>query len=246
MDKKLAEAIKDHFRVNFADVISSKLKKGHKLSSFKINPFAITALASGIMGQATPENVAKALLYPRVFGTSVTTTFGDMMQRLCTQHLGAHGSSTPGMDIEFDDKKDGARIVMQLKAGPNTLNKGDVKPILDEMQSAHRLLIQNRAVNIPTFAIGITYGTLDQISGHYKKIHTASLGHQPHIPIYIGKDFWERLTGDTEFYDEMIGIVAELFREEDYSKLFAQDVANLAKEIEQKCTVKGKFDLGRL
>ncbi len=246
MDKQTEKVIREYFKIEFADVLRAKLESGHKLSKFNVNPFAIAALSSGILGECTPENVAKALLYPRVFGTSVSTTFGDMMQRLCTQQLGAQASSTAGMDIEFENKKEGGRIVMQLKSGPNTINAGDVKPILDEMKTAYRLLLQNRAATIPTFAIGITYGTLDQISGHYKKIHDETIGQQPHIPIYVGQDFWERLTGDANFYQEMIGIVMKLFEEEEYSSLFEDDIQSLAKQIKEKCTVNGKFDLGRL
>lgn len=246
MNKQMSEILREYFRTEFASIIREKLVKGHALKSFNINPIAIAALTSGVLGQCNAENAAKALLYPRVFGTSINTTFGDMMQKLCTNHLGAQASSTQGMDIEFTNQVNGERVVMQLKAGSNTINAGDVKPILQEMQTAHRLLIQNRTKTIPLFAVGITYGTMEQISGHYKKIHESTIGNQPHIPIYVGAEFWYVLTGDRNFYRDMIRVVTNTFKDEDYSKLLSDDITQLAAEIDSRCTIDGIFDLGRL
>ena len=135
---------------------------------------------------------------------------------------------------------------MQLKAGPNTINKGDVEPIVREMNNAYRLLVQNRAGDrLPTFAIGITYGSLQEISGHYKKISLSSVGGQMNIPIYIGKDFWHRLTGDENFYIDMVGLFVTLFEQEDYSDLLEQDLSKLAKQIEEKYFTDGKFDISK-
>lgn len=246
MKNEMVEILSEYFHAEFANIIREKLVKGHALKSFNINPVAIAALTGGVLGSCNAKNAAKALIYPRVFGTSINTTFGDMMQRLCTNHLGALASSTQGMDIEFTNKVNGERIIMQLKAGPNTINAGDAKQILHEMQTAHRLFIQNRSASVPTFAIGITYGSMDQISGHYKKIHESAVGNQPHIPVYVGTEFWHILTGDRDFYRDMIQVVTKTFENEDYSALLEKDISLLANEIESKCTIDGIFDLGRL
>jgi hypothetical protein len=246
MKDQLRAQLKEFFKVEFADKILSAMREGHNLDSFNVNPFIISALPIGIFGEASSENIAKILLFPRVLGTSVTTKFGDKMQKLCIEYLGANASSTPGMDIEFIDKTTKKQIMMQLKAGPNTLNSGDVQPIIEKFQSAFRLLRQNRAKKMPIFSIGIIYGTISEISGHYKKINNFSIGVQPTIPIFIGKDFWHRLTGDSDFYTKIIKIFLELFEEEKYSDLFENDLKRLSKEIEKKYFTKGKFDIKKI
>lgn len=245
MEAKLTEDIKQYFKKEFADIILEKLTDGHELSSFNVNPFLITALSKGVLGEATPLNMAKALLYPRVFGTSISTTLGDKLQKFCIR-MGARASSTPGMDVEFEDKVEKRPLLLQLKAGPNTINSGDVKPIVDDMNSAYRLLRQNKSDNIPTFALGVLYGTHDDISGYYKKIEGSSVGGQLNVPILVGKDFWHRLTGNENFYSDLIGVFVELFDQEDYSKLFETDLENLAREIEAKYFTNGKFDLEKV
>lgn len=244
MDKKLKGQLRYFFETEFADIILEKLKSGHKLSKFNVNPFIVTALSSGVLGSLNSINMAKALLYPRVFGTSISTTFGEKMQKMCIMFLGANASGTPGMDIEFKDKKElsvDTNYIIQLKAGPNTINSGDVNPIVSEMNAAYRLLLRNHVATMPTFALGIVYGTIEEVSGHYKKIATSSVGGQMKIPILIGKDFWWRLTGEENFYDQMVAIFIELFKKKDFSKLLEDDIIALAKQIKKEYFKRGKI-----
>lgn len=242
MNETLREKIKNYLEQEFAEPMSKKLEKGHGLDNFIVNPFILVTLSSGVFGESTSMNMAKSLLYPRVFGTSISTSFGDKMQRLCVQHLGARASAIPGMDIEFEDKKEEQTIIMQLKAGPNTINSGDVKPMVEEMVSAYRLLQQNKVTQMPTFALGAIYGSLEEVSAHYKKIRDSGVGAQQSIPIYIGQDFWHRLTGNSNFYLEMLKIFISLFKEVNHASLLEENLQSLAKEIEEKYFTGGEFD----
>jgi hypothetical protein len=246
MTPELKKTLTEYFKDEFAGKILAKLKEGHDLSSFNFNPLVSIALSSGVYGNPTPMNMAKALLYPRVFGTSINTTFGDKMQKMCVRYLGAAASGTTGIDIEYEDKLDGQNVVMQLKAGPNTINYDDVEPIVSKMGTAYRTLRQNRADNMPIFAIGITYGVMADISAHYRRIAASSVGGQLNIPIYIGQDFWHRLTGNPTFYSEMISLFVDIFEKEDYSDLLQEDLDRLASEIEAKYFSGGKFDLKKI
>src|SRR5665213_2215345 len=114
MDKKLRTEIRVYLKKWFPEKIKEALTSGHELGSFNVNPLVLTALASGVFGELSAINMAKALLYPRVFGTSISTTFGDRMQKMCTEYLGAEASGISGMDLEFDDKTEKQRVVMQL------------------------------------------------------------------------------------------------------------------------------------
>lgn len=245
MEAELRADTKKFFKEEFANILLENLTNGHSLSSLTVNPFLITALSRGILGEVTPLNMAKSLLYPRVFGTSISTTLGNKLQKFCI-HLGARASGIPGMDIEFEDKVDPRTLSMQLKAGPNTINSKDVQPMVAEMNSAYRLLRTNGSPSIPIFAVGIYYGAHADISANYRRIESSSVGSQLNIPIIVGKDFWHRLTGDENFYTDLISVFVELFEQEDYSKLFDEDLKNLAKEISDKYFVEGKFDLGKI
>lgn len=242
MDIKLEQQIKDFLKNEFVDPIRKKLGKGLKLKEFNINPFISVSLSNGMYGVLSSENIAKSLLYPRVFGTSINTTFGDKMQKLCTNYLGAEASGVAGMDIEFIDKIDNKKVIAQLKAGPNTINSGDVELIIKYMRSANRLLTQNRVQEIPTFAVCVAYGSLSNISSHYKNIAKENVGAQPNIPIYIGKDFWHRLTGNENFYNELLVLFIDAFKEEDCSEVFRNNLISLGNEIESKYFANGYFD----
>ena len=56
-------------------------KKLTKASSFDINPFLAVYLANFLSGNSKPESIAKALVYPRALGTSITTSFGTNIQK---------------------------------------------------------------------------------------------------------------------------------------------------------------------
>lgn len=70
---------------------------------FNINPFTHRYLAKFAFGDCSPESMAKALVYPRILGTSISTTFGTQLQYFCNEVLGAYASAIHGIDIEFED-----------------------------------------------------------------------------------------------------------------------------------------------
>lgn len=245
MDTSLKEKIKDYLTKEFVLPLSARISAGYELCDFNIHPFNLIAVASGIFGSLTPENIAKTLIYPRALGTSITTKFGDKIQKMCVEVLGARASSTPGLDVEYEDKRPGEHKILacQLKAGPNTINSGDVAPMIEKMESAYRLLQQNRAGNsMPTFCVGVFYGVPSELSGHYRAIESSAVFGQMSVPIIIGQDFWHSLTGDIEFYADLIQIFVGIFEEEDYSKPFVDAVASFAKVIEKEFFTRGEFD----
>ncbi|HPI80201.1 MAG TPA: PmeII family type II restriction endonuclease, partial [Cyclobacteriaceae bacterium] len=81
-------------------------EKCKKLSEFNVNPFLAKYLANYLTGNGDSISIAKALIYPRVLGTSITTSFGTNIQKFISETLGAFGSVIPGIDIEFDDQID--------------------------------------------------------------------------------------------------------------------------------------------
>lgn len=193
----------------FIDVVLENHKKNTKklsdISEFQINPMLHPYLATFMEGEITPRSLATALVYPRVLGTSITTSFGTNIQKFISDVLAdAYGSLASGIDIEFIDRVDQQTRFCQLKLGPNTINKGDIKGIHDELQGVRNLARTNgRRLYEDSLVIGVMYGSEDDLSQHYKVLRDVH-----RYPIYVGQDFWHRLTGDAFFFHKLIATVS--------------------------------------
>ncbi len=216
---------KTYFKENIIDN-HIRNTKALSLESFKPNPFLQLYLAEFAFGDISATSQAKALIYPRVLGTSITTTFGNAMQGFCHNVLPSYASTTSGMDIEFIDCIDGNKKYCQLKAGPSTINSKDVDPILRDFKNAKNLARTN-GLRIPDddFIVGIIYGTKSQLGPHYKKI-------QESYPVYIGEEFWTHLTGDSTFYSDLIKTMKSLVDESGCKEILDSVIKRVAKELE--------------
>jgi len=203
-----------------------------KLKDFKINPFLVNYLAAFLCGDTTPMSLAKALVYPRILGTSINTSFGQNIQIFISNlaEITGNASGIDGIDIEFIDALDGRRKYCQCKAGPQTINKDDTATILGHFK---HLIGKSRLDKMPLqlddLIVGILYGEPNEISANYKII-------KEHYPVYCGADFWEHLTGDKNFYNKLAKAFGEVVEEEqiDGTELIRKKIAEIAKEIEEK------------
>lgn len=223
--KSILHKSKIWFRETIAKQHVINTRKLANPKKFHINPFLVNYLANFLTGDGSPESIAKALIYPRILGTSITTSFGTNIQRFATDVLDGFGSGISGLDIEFVDQLDGRRKYCQLKAGPNTINKDDVETISGHFDSIRNLArTNNLSIGLNDLIVGVLYGSEDELSGHYKR-----LTNQYFYPIYIGQGFWHRLTGDSGFYHELIDEFAVVANEFDGSKVIHETIQALAK-----------------
>lgn len=216
-------------KIFFRDIISEShiknTKKLVKLNEFDVNPFLITYLSNYLTGNNDAESIAKALIYPRVLGTSINTSFGTRIQNFCSDVLSGFASTTSGIDIEYIDEEDNRRKYCQIKAGPNTINKDDVRTIKDHFKAVKNLgRTNNLKISDEDMIVGVLYGTSKQLSGNYKKINDD-------FPVLVGQDFWFHLTGDEDFYSDLIKAFGEVAKEADSTKLLESTIKELAKEI---------------
>ena len=201
-----------------------------KLSSFDINPFLINYLAAFLCGDTTPLSISKALVYPRILGTSINTSFGQNTQIFISSlsEIVGNASGIDGIDIEFIDAIDGRRKYCQCKAGPNTINKDDIATILGHFK---KLIGKARLDRIPLMTddmiVGVLYG--DKISNNYKIIEQA-------YPVYFGADFWYHLTGDNQFYYRLAKAFGEVVEEENINgkEVIDRKVKEIANEIAER------------
>lgn len=213
---------KDFFRTRIAPNHNANTEKLKNISEFIVNPFLIKYLAQFAFGDSSPRSMAKALIYPRVLGTSITTSFGTNIQYFCKDVLPAYASTTSGIDIEFIDAIDGQRKYCQVKAGPNTINKDDVPVIQNHFRGVINLGRTNGLrIASADCIVGVLYGRTSELNAHYKKI-------DEDYPVIVGKDFWLHLTGDNSFYNDLILAFAEVATEMDSSVLLNQTIENLA------------------
>lgn len=205
--------------------IEGGCKRAGKLSEYNVNPFLFKYLANFLTGNDDPESIARALVLPRILGSSITTSFGMKIQSLISSLFQGLGSTTHGIDIEFVDAIDGRKKYCQLKAGPNTINRDDVTTIINHFNGVRSLARTNNLnVGIDDMIVGVVYGQKEELSSHYRKIST-------NYPVFVGKDFWHRLTGKEDFYFELIDAVGEVALEVDASRIVEQTIQSLAKEI---------------
>ena len=229
--KRILEQVKEWFRTV---IVQNHLRNTQKLKSpskFDMNPFLTSYLAAYLTGELTPESVAKALVYPRVLGTSITTSFGTNIQKFISDVLrSSFGSLVSGIDIEFTDAVDGRRKYCQVKLGPKTINSDDVETIHRHFKDARNLgRTNNVTVAHGDLVVGILYGEPGQEGGNYKRLRD-----EYGYPLFIGQEFWFRLTGDEKFYADLRQAIAEVAIESRSADLLGDTIRQLAATPEIK------------
>ena len=227
--KQIIESAKKFFK---EEIVQSHIRgacdRASRLTEYNVNPFLFKYLANFLTGNDKPESIAKALVLPRILGSSINTSFGMKIQSLISNLFEGLGSTTQGIDIEFIDAIDNRKKYCQLKAGPNTINKDDVVTIMDHFKGVRSLArTNNLKVDISDMVVAIVYGETSEISSHYKKIDEI-------YPVIVGKDFWHRLTGQEDFYYQLIDAIGEVALEVDGSIVVQKTIDKLAKEIKLK------------
>ncbi len=223
------EVILEKVKLWFSESIAKNhIKNTLKLvnaKEFDINPFLTIYLSKYLTGNASAESIARALVLPRVLGTSITTSFGQNMQSFISILQQSFGSTTSGVDIEFIDQIDGNRKYCQLKAGPNTINKDDVESIAGHFKSVINLARTNN-LRIPhdDMIVGVLYGEPSDLSSHYKRITN-----QYYYPVIPGQEFWHRLTGDKDFYKDLVEAITSVATESDFCEQLEDVIQELAK-----------------
>ncbi len=222
--EEILQKAKEWFKISIAQNHIKNTKKLSNISNFNINPFLLTYLSNFLEGNSDPKSIAKALIYPRVLGTSINTSFGTNIQKFTSSVLSSFGSTTSGIDIEFIDMVDGQKKYCQLKSGPDTINKDDVETIAGHFKDVIHLARTNgEKLGFDNLIVGVIYGEQKDLNAHYKRISS-----QYYYDIIVGEDFWHRLTGDKEFYTDLIKATSEVAIQADFKKELDEVIEELA------------------
>lgn len=219
---------KEYFRTIIIPNHLKNLKK-LQLSSFNVNPFLINYLAAFLCGNTEPMSLAKALVYPRILGTSLNTSFGQNIQIFISQlnEVVGGASGIDGIDIEFIDAIDGRRKYCQCKAGPQTINKDDIATVLGHFKYLmNKSRLDKMGLQFDDLIVGVLYGEKENLSAFYKAIDA-------HYPVLCGAELWKHLTGDKNFYNRLAKAFGEVVEEDgiDGSALILEKVNEIAGEI---------------
>jgi len=199
------------------------------LDEIKINPFLWTYLANYYLGNSDYKSLATVAVFPRVLGTSITTTFGARMQSFISEVLDSSlGSTTTGIDIEYIDAVDGRRKYCQIKSGPQALNKDDITTIKNHFKSIRNLARTNN-LNLQhnDLVFAMLYGEPNEMNSFVKIL-------AEEYEVYIGEEFWYRLTGDKDFYYDLAKAMAEVAEGVDSRSIVDDTIEKLAADIEKK------------
>lgn len=227
--KEIIDAFKQWWRDELAPAHRNNTIKLQSVKELGINPFLWSYRAHFFKGKADSETLAQVLLYPRMLGTSISTSFGARIQSFITRYFsGTFGSQIPGIDIEFTDRLDGRVKYCQLKAGPNVINHDDVTTVRDHFNSARRIARTNHlAVQAEDYMFCLLYGEQWEKNTFVRAI-------EKDFPVVMGKDFWHRFTGDPDFFNDLVVAVGEVANEFDSRAVIDEVTAKLAKDIEDK------------
>ena len=214
------------------NIVVPHIKNTKKLSSLdeiKLNPFLWSYLANYYLGDSSYKSLATVAILPRVLGTSITTTFGTQMQSfISTIFDSSFGSAVSGIDIEYIDAIDGRRKYCQVKSGPQALNKDDIATIKNHFRAVRNLArINNLPIQQNDLVFAMMYGEPHERNNFVKML-------AEDYEVYIGEEFWYRLTGDKNFYYDLAKAMAEVAETVDSKELVRDTIEKLAKDIEMK------------
>lgn len=205
-----------------------------KYKSFKVNPFTIQATANAFGYPITVQNLAKAVVYPFALGTSIATSFGTNFQAFMVSTTGgvARASVVKGMDIEYDDALDNRHKYCQIKSGPTTINKDDIKTIEDHFKGLTNLARTNHLpLDASDKVVGVLYGTHNDLSTMYRTIEHDG------INVFAGEELFYHITGIRGLYK---GLIESAQRAAENSEM-QESIEKLIKEVESGISSNKEF-----
>ena len=224
--KEILEIFEARVRDSLIESHKKNTLKLNNLKPFKINRFLWHYLAAYLEGNTNPKSLAKVLVYPRVLGTSITTSFGVFMQGFLTDVLSAYGSTTSGIDIEFIGR-DGRKKYCQLKSGPDAINRDDVKTIKDHFKGVINLAKTNKLkVDVNDMLFCVLYGEPEEKNTFMSEL-------EKDYTVLVGNEFWTEFTNDESFYDDLIDKVSKVAKEVNMKSTVDQVINDLALDIKK-------------
>lgn len=189
----------------------------------------------------TAQDLIQAIVNAYI-SSSEEGIFGNWLEGLAI-HVnglvyGGRKSGIPGVDLEFSRGEE--RFIVSIKSGPDWGNDSQIKKMVDNFDSARKVLRTSGSRVIVTAVNGCCYGRTTP-RNHYKK--------KGDYYKYCGQVFWEFVSGNNQLYKEIVEPLGYLAHEknEEYESAYAQKINLFTKELsEEFFTKSGKIAWDKL
>lgn len=180
------------------------------------NPYLYRAKGISSAGQIVDGILAAYV------SSSEETVFGNaFFEPIAIVVSGGQKAVTEGVDITVD--KENTIYSIAVKSGTSVFNADSRKRQEQNFQSAQKRAQQAHKAFLPV--VGYGYGK--------KKVKA---GNEKFYRELAGKDFWEWLTGDAEFYTKIITYMGT--RPDEYAKKFEEAYAKAENRMVREFTIK--------
>ena len=153
--------------------------------------------------------------------SSEETLFGNcFFEPIAIVVSGGQKAVTEGVDITVD--KDNTIYTIAVKRGTSVFNADSRKRQEQNFQAAQKRAQQARKAFLPV--VGYGYGK--------KK---TKIGHEKFYLELAGKDFWEWLTGDSDFYTKIISFMGT--KPDEYAKEFEEAYSKAENRMVREFTI---------
>lgn len=185
-----------------ADFVGEHINEFHqkrieKLKTLKLNsilkhknPYLFKA-----KNVVTSEQLVKGIL-DAYLSSQEEGIFGEFLEKLAIfvngKVYGGKKSSAEGIDLEFT--KENVRYIVSIKSGPKWGNSGQITNLENNFRKAKKILRTNSDQEYISAVNGCCYGKYGQ-GGAYDKGHYIKI---------CGQDFWYFISGDEDFYQDII------------------------------------------
>ncbi|HAP69386.1 MAG TPA: cytosolic protein [Flavobacteriales bacterium] len=224
MDKLDLDEVRKYVEENIGDFHAKRVEKLGQLKLKTIlrrkNPYLFKA--KNIL---TAQELIQAIVDAYI-SSSEEGIFGNWLEGLAIYVNGkvynGKKSGIPGVDLEFN--KDDIRYIVSIKSGPDWGNDSQIKKMVDNFNSARKVLrtsgakINVRAVN------GCCYGRTTP-KNYYKE--------KGDYNKYCGQVFWGFISGNDQLYKEIVQPLGYLAQEknDEYLKAYSQKINLFTKEL---------------
>lgn len=214
----LDERIKKIIKTELQELASKRFQivDEIRVEDLDFNPYLLC-----ILGFETPEEIAEFMVAQRV-ERSIVTSYGQRIQKIAKEIAG-RGTGVEGADICKEVR--GRRYYIQVKAGPNTINK-------DISSEINRLLSSAIRRNHGSVALlGMTYGKRDRVSSIIQRYSQ--------IDWLIGREFWAFISDDPDCAKKIYEIAREVVQSipdggRPYRDRYKAKVQEIANEIRRR------------
>lgn len=218
-EEQLLNAIINYFRDEIFQPHLEELENEYaNLNSYASNLFLLPYLSKIIEGEFNAAGTGKALFFARTLSTSINTSFGSHIKKVLVNNglAQSYGQSRSNIII-FTDQTTDILTGCLLKSGPNTINSGDKSGIRDKLDNLH---------DVDSRAIGVIYGSHNELNNHYIQL-------EEDYEIFVGQDFWHRITGFHSFYDDLTVQLNNLAESLQSEGLFQAGLEALTQQVGQ-------------